>query len=238
MTQSLRVSRAVTARLTLTAHRQLAHPHGHPHLAAYLCPVCQRPGVPTDDESSVIVWSSTPMDLVRLAHGECCRSMVIETGRGVGYWVEPTSLRDLLAVDAFGVVHGGRPVILAGPTQEGALLTTKTLEHRVTVLAEARQELGFELLEDRDAATPVSQSRLAFRGDVLVVRAPPAHGQPVGEVLAGTLRTSPEWFEPDESANVLLGCFEMDALDDPGQAVVAAFGRGPVIGGRCRIDQR
>jgi hypothetical protein len=79
--------------------------------------------------------------------------MVIETGRGVGYWVEqpagPAGPAGLPALDAFGVVHDGQPVILAGPTQEGALLTTKTLDHLVTVLAAARRELGFGQLDER-----------------------------------------------------------------------------------------
>jgi hypothetical protein len=269
MARTLTVSRSVAARLSLTAHRQLARPQGHPHLAAYQCPVCLHPGVPADDETSVIVWSSSPVDLVRLAHGECVRSMVIETGRGAGYRAEPTipvnligligpigpvsaigpigtagltstagltGPADLLTVDAFGVVHGGQPVILAGPTQEGALLTTKTLDHQVTVLVAARQELGFGPLDHRHTAPPGSPSRLAFRDDVLVVRAPPGGGHPTAEVLTGRLRTSREWTGPGTSADLLLGYFEIDALDDPMAAVAAAFSRGPVIGGHCRMD--
>jgi hypothetical protein len=238
MTRSLRVSRAVAARLSVTAHRQLSRPHGHPHLAAYQCPVCLHPGVPADDETSVIVWSATPMDLVRLAHSECTRSMVIETGRGASNWAEPTNLRDLLAIDAFGVVHGGHPVILAGPTQQGALLTTKTLGHRAAVLTAARHELGFGLLEDRTAAAPASPSRIAFHDDILLVRAPPLlPGQPAADVLAGTLHRADEWPEPGVSVDVFLGYFEVDALDDPERGVDAAFARGPVIAGHCRIDR-
>src|SRR5262249_41461747 len=108
----------------------------------------------------------------------------------------PPSLQDLLTVDAFGVVHGGQPAILAGPTQEGALFTTKPLGHRVRVLAEARHELGFGLLAGRDALPPASPARLAFHDDILVVRAPPAPGRPPAEILAGTLYTSPEWTGP------------------------------------------
>jgi hypothetical protein len=236
MTRPLRVSRAVAARLSVTAHRQLARPQGHPHLAAYQCPVCLHPGVPADDETSVIVWSSSPMDLVRLAHDECTRSMVIETGRGVGYWVEPTSPVGVLAVEAFGVIYEGQPVVLAGPRQEGALLTTKTLDHQVSVLVSARQELGLSPLEGRHTVPPGSPAELSFRDDVLVVSAPPGGGQPVAEVLAGRLRTSPEWDDPGISVDLFLGYFEVDALDNPSAAVAAAFGRGPVIGGHCRID--